>query len=497
MEKDLDEKLYNDYLDGQKEAFEFLYNKYKKRIEYFIFNIVKDYQKAEDLTQETFIYVMQNKMKENASFKYYIYMVAKSRTINYIKIEKRRTEITEEYLYDCIENTEKDVLEFITKEETKKEVIEAIELLDEKYKNAIYLVKIEGLSYEETSKILGQTLTNTKNLIHRGKKELRKILLKKGFDDMNKVLKIVIVILCITVSLTGITFAGVTIYNTFIKKQDKIETRGLFDDGRGYTDYETDLMANDMTWQDDVRLYYRTITNSNDYEKYKSRIPTFPEVSEINFDENFIVIIANENYRDYDEIDMEISNVYADETTTNIIMKQKENPNMNDTTNVWYAIVDNSQLKNNVKITIEHKNFNNENVIEISKLPLNYSVNTAIEDGCFVLKNNKVVSSDEKQIDNFIEKTKKGESSFIRVYSNYEGEITITDVNFEDGIYYTNTIVLGTEKKYHNTYKNLKREEVRNGNYKDIEYVFYEGRNSNGGVPLVIIQNWLEDYKKN
>lgn len=440
---------------------------------------------------------MQNKMKENASFKYYIYMVAKSRAINYIKIEKRRTEITEEYLYDCIENTEKDVLEFITKEETKKEVIEAIELLDEKYKNAIYLVKIEGLSYEETSKILGQTLTNTKNLIHRGKKELRKILLKKGFDDMNKVLKIVIVILCITVSLTGITFAGVTIYNTFIKKHDKIETRGLFDDGRGYTDYETDLMANDMTWQDDVRLYYRTITNSNDYEKYKSRIPTFPEVSEINFDENFIVIIANENYRDYDEIDMEISNVYADETTTNIIMKQKENPNMNDTTNVWYAIVDNSQLKNNVKITIEHKNFNNENVIEISKLPLNYSVNTAIEDGCFVLKNNKVVSSDEKQIDNFIQKTKKGESSFIRVYSNYEGEITITDVNFEDGIYYTNTIVLGTEKKYHNTYKNLKREEVRNGNYKDIEYVFYEGRNSNGGVPLVIIQNWLEDYKKN
>ena len=90
---------------------------------------------------------MQNKMKENASFKYYIYMVAKSRAINHIKIEKRRTEITEKYLYDCIENTEKDVLEFITKEETKKEVIEAIELLDEKYKNAIYLVKIEGLSY--------------------------------------------------------------------------------------------------------------------------------------------------------------------------------------------------------------------------------------------------------------------------------------------------------------------------------------------------------------
>lgn len=497
MEKDLDKKLYNDYLDGQKEAFEYLYNKYKKRIEYFIFNIVKDYQTAEDIAQETFIYVMQNKIKENVSFKYYVYMVAKCRAINYIKIEKRRTEIAEEYLYNFAEDVEKDVLDFITKEETKKEIIEAIELLDDKYKNAIYLVKIEELSYEETSKILGQTLQNTKNLIHRGKKELRKILLKKGFDNMNKIVKVGIVILCITLSLTGITFAGFTIYNTFIKKQDKMETRGLFDDGRGYTDYETDLMANDMTWQDDVRLYYRTITNSNDYEKYKSRISTFPEVSEINFDENFIVIIANENYRDFDEIDMEISNVYADETKTNIIMKQKENPNMNDTTNVWYAIVDNSQLKDNIKITIEHKNFNNENVKEISELPLDYSVNTAIEDGCFALKNNKVVSSNENQLDEFIEKTQKGESSFIRVYNNYEGEITITDVNFEDGIYYTDIIVLGTERKYHNTYKNLKRKEIRNGDYKDIEYVFYEGRNPNGGAPLVIIQNWLEDYRKN
>ena len=36
MEKDLDKKLYNDYLNGEKEAFEILYNKYKNKIEYFI-----------------------------------------------------------------------------------------------------------------------------------------------------------------------------------------------------------------------------------------------------------------------------------------------------------------------------------------------------------------------------------------------------------------------------------------------------------------------------
>ena len=79
MEKDLDKKLYKDYLNGEKQAFEYLYSKYKSRIEYFIYNIVKDYQKAEDLAQDTFIYVMQNKMQENSSFKYYIYLIAKSK----------------------------------------------------------------------------------------------------------------------------------------------------------------------------------------------------------------------------------------------------------------------------------------------------------------------------------------------------------------------------------------------------------------------------------
>ena len=217
MEKDLDKKLYNDYLNGEKEAFEILYNKYKNKIEYFIYNIVKDYQKAEDIAQETFIYVIQHQFRENSSFKYYIYLVARSKALNYINVEKRRNEITEKYLANADEKIEKDVLDIITAEENKKELLESIELLDERYKNAIYLVNIEGLSYEETSKILGENLQSTKNLIHRGKKQLRKILLKKGFDEMNKVLKIFVISICATVALTGIVYATTVIYNKYIK----------------------------------------------------------------------------------------------------------------------------------------------------------------------------------------------------------------------------------------------------------------------------------------
>ena len=32
MEKDIDTKLYNEYLNGEKEAFEILYKKYKDKI---------------------------------------------------------------------------------------------------------------------------------------------------------------------------------------------------------------------------------------------------------------------------------------------------------------------------------------------------------------------------------------------------------------------------------------------------------------------------------
>lgn len=220
MEKDLDIKLYNEYLDGEKGAFELLYNKYKDKIQYFVYNIVKDYQKAEDITQDVFIYVMQNKMKEGYTFKYYIYLVAKSRAYNQINMEKRRTEINEEYILNGAEQVGQDVADIVTKNEKRQAIISSIDMLDDRYKNAIYLVKIEELTYKETAQILGESIQNVKNLIHRGKKELRKILIKKGFDEMNKFAKVIIAILCISVLLAGGVYATMKIIENFTGKAE-------------------------------------------------------------------------------------------------------------------------------------------------------------------------------------------------------------------------------------------------------------------------------------
>ena len=123
MEKDLDIKLYNDYLDGEKGAFELLYNKYKDKIQYFVYNIVKDYQKAEDITQDVFVYVMQNKIKEGYTFKYYLYLVAKSRAYNQINMEKRRTEINEKYILNGAEQVGQDVADIVNIPVLRKDFI--------------------------------------------------------------------------------------------------------------------------------------------------------------------------------------------------------------------------------------------------------------------------------------------------------------------------------------------------------------------------------------
>lgn len=64
MDKNEDIRLYNEYLNGNKEAFDKLYLKYKDKVQYFIFNIIKDYQKAEDITQEVFMSVLKNNIHD-------------------------------------------------------------------------------------------------------------------------------------------------------------------------------------------------------------------------------------------------------------------------------------------------------------------------------------------------------------------------------------------------------------------------------------------------
>lgn len=154
MDKKKDEELYYEYLNGNIDSFEKLYVLYRNRINNFIFNITKDYEASADITQEVFLYILKNPLKENYKFKYYIYLIARSRAYSFISNKKRRQSLDEKYLMLDFDKIEKDACEIVIEKENYKQLNDAINMLDNKYKNAVYLSQIEGLSYKEVAEIL-------------------------------------------------------------------------------------------------------------------------------------------------------------------------------------------------------------------------------------------------------------------------------------------------------------------------------------------------------
>ena len=66
--------------------------------------------------------------------------------------------------------------------EREKCLYEAMAKLKAEYREALYLVSIEGMSYSEAGKIIGKSEQQMTNLVHRGEKSLRKILEQGGFS---------------------------------------------------------------------------------------------------------------------------------------------------------------------------------------------------------------------------------------------------------------------------------------------------------------------------
>lgn len=65
--------------------------------------------------------------------------------------------------------------------ERERQLYEAMAKLKTEYREALYLVSLEGMSYREAGKILGKSEQQITNLVHRGKKSLKIILEQEGF----------------------------------------------------------------------------------------------------------------------------------------------------------------------------------------------------------------------------------------------------------------------------------------------------------------------------
>lgn len=181
MEK-TDKELYKEFLSGNKKAFEDLVIKHKNSLIYYIWQYTKNTYVAEDISQDVFVYLLLNKHKYNFkySFKTFLFIIARSKALNYLKREKRLTSL-EDFKYISNEDLENEIFE--------KDKLEKIKLiinnLKPDYQEAIYLADFEHISYKDIAKITRKSESQVKNLIHFSRGKLRELLEKEGITYEN------------------------------------------------------------------------------------------------------------------------------------------------------------------------------------------------------------------------------------------------------------------------------------------------------------------------
>ena len=132
-----------------------------------------------------------------------MYMIAKSRSINYINKNDKIQEMPED-LAD-----EKLLEEIVCQDEQKEKINGVINKLQKDYQLVIYLTQIENLSYKETAEIMEKTESQIKTLAHNSKKKLKKLLVKENVIEVRnkKIILLLSTILFIVATITGATYA--------------------------------------------------------------------------------------------------------------------------------------------------------------------------------------------------------------------------------------------------------------------------------------------------
>lgn len=180
---DHDIKLMLRFKEGDKSAFESLLDKYHPPIINFIYRFLEDKTESEDLAQEVFlrIYRSAQNYTPQAKFSTWIYRIAKNLALNELRRKKvRRTSSLEEMVSSEESGLQREfsdkkpsALEELEKQDLIFAVRKSIDSLPPNQKTAVILSRYEELSYEETAKVIGCSVSAVKSLLSRAKMTLK------------------------------------------------------------------------------------------------------------------------------------------------------------------------------------------------------------------------------------------------------------------------------------------------------------------------------------
>lgn len=171
MQKTDDIQLYAQIKGNDRNAFDVLFRKYYAELVRLAFFYTKSPDIAEEVVQEMFIGLWQNRKKINihTTVKSYLCISVKNTALNKIKSDKTRQMYESQYT----KNISDDQSEAERLEELKKAVYKAIENLPEKCKNIFELSRFDGLTYQEIADYLQISKKTVENQMGIALKKLR------------------------------------------------------------------------------------------------------------------------------------------------------------------------------------------------------------------------------------------------------------------------------------------------------------------------------------
>lgn len=182
-----DEMLAQQTLRGKLSAFEELVERYKNIVFSIVYRILGQYQEAEDVTQEVFITVYEKmyQFDSNRRFGPWINRIAVNACVNHLR--KNRKVITlsfdetagKQYETAYRVSYDDDPELVFEKVELKQEIDAALLELSDSYRLIINLRFRMEFNNQEIAEILGISKENVEVKVHRARKALRKIILRK------------------------------------------------------------------------------------------------------------------------------------------------------------------------------------------------------------------------------------------------------------------------------------------------------------------------------
>lgn len=176
-----DEKLYSRYLNGDEDAAGQLVEAYADSLTLYINGFVHDVQDAEDLMIEAFalIFAKDRTIRGENGFKGYLYKTGRHLAFRSLKKHRLPLLSMEVLPFELQEDALAETAMY--HRERKRQLYEAMDSIKQEYREALYLVYFEEMSYRQTAAVMGKTESQITKLIYRGKQSLKKNLEKQGF----------------------------------------------------------------------------------------------------------------------------------------------------------------------------------------------------------------------------------------------------------------------------------------------------------------------------